>query len=1060
MSESKKTKEELQSEINSLKEQLSQYRDRVARLEAGEKPEHGLRKNFFAFVEHAPHYLVVIDPSSRGAPVIEAANPAACAIHGFTQKELKRQPFTSLFAGHHRKFVLEQIEHALSDRLMPFECDALRKNGSTFPVKITTELVTENGRQFVYAIEHTLSNQKNTEEALRYSERQLANLMGNIPGIAYRCRNDLFWTMEFISNGCLALTGYPADDLIHNRKKAFSDLIHPEDYPEIGSVIGKALKKKKPFEIEYRIITADGSIKHVWEKGLGVEEPGQGIFLEGFITDITERRNAENAIKASEEKYRFLFENMFLGVAITSEDGKIHVVNRALCDILGYTPEEIVRFNSRQFYVDPAERERLISLLRKNGILENFETRLIRKNGEHIWVHYKVYPFVYEGEPAFFITCIDITERKQSELQLRKLSAAVEQSPISIIITNRKGDIEYVNPFFVKTTGYQPHEVAGCNLRMLKNPELPKGYYLNIWETISEGTVWKGEFHSKKKNGELFWEKATIGPIMEAGGEISHFIALNEDITEKRSIEQALQHSEEKYRKLVEGSIQGVLIAQDNPLRVSYASQPMEAITGYTPEELVRLSAQQVYDMVHPEDRDVFFAQFRKRLAGQKKQPRRDYRILHKNGGFVWVAVHSTAIEYNRTPATQTVFLDITNYKKAETQREKLEEQLRHAQKLETIGTLAAGIAHDFNNILTPVLGYAEMAKLRMVASDPNNQYLDAIVKAAQRAKKLVAQILTFNRQAAQQQKPVDLHPIIADVMELLMPSMPAGISVRQYLSTPCAEILADPAQMHQVVMNLCTNAVQAMQKKGGTLTVGLKPVRSTPRMAKAWPGLKAGVEYIRLTICDTGIGIDKKNLERIFEPFFSTKPPDKGTGLGLSVVHGIIQSHQGTITVYSKPGKGTAVHVYFPLGNRNICGEKTETAVACSENESILVIDNEAAVTETISHMLDQLGYHTVTCNSSIHALSLFSENPSGFELVITSIFMPEMSGLEIAEKIRMAQPGVPIVIITGNDKEIDRKQMELSEIRAVLVKPVAFSELAAVIRKALYQNPSGKTS
>ncbi|MCF8215507.1 MAG: PAS domain S-box protein [Chlorobium sp.] len=843
MSERNKTKEELLSEVTSLRAQLSLCRNRMSLLEAAAKPSLGHRKNFFTLVEHAPHYLVVIDPLHEGGPAIETANPAACTIHGFTEKELKRQPFTSLFARHHRKFVLKQIEQAFSNRNRSFECDALRKNGSTFPVKITTELVKKNGRQFVYAIEHTFVDQKNTEEALRYSERQLTNLMGNIPGVAYRCRNDLFWTMEFISNGCLALTGYPAEDLIHNRKKAFTDLIHPDDYPGIATVIGKALKKKKPFEIEYRIITADGSIKHVWEKGLGVEEPGKGVFLEGFITDITKRRNAENAIKASEEKYRFLFENMFLGVGITSAEGKIHVANKALCKILGYTQEEIGHIDSRQFYVDPAERKRLIALLRKNGILENVETRIIRKDGKHIWLHYKVYPFAYEGESAFFITCIDITERKQSELQLRKLSAAVEQSPVSIIITNKDGDIEYVNPFFVKTTGYQPHEVAGCNLRMLKNPELPKGYYLNIWETISEGTVWKGEFHSKKKNGELFWEKATIGPIMEAGGEISHFIALNEDITEKRSIEQALQHSEEKYRKLVEGSIQGVLIAQDNPLRVSYASQPMEAITGYTPEELVRLSAQQVYDMVHPEDRDVFFAQFRKRLAGQKKQPRRDYRILHKNGGFVWVAVHSTAIEYNRTPATQTVFLDITNYKKAETQREKLEEQLRHAQKLETIGTLAAGIAHDFNNILTPVLGYAEMAKLRMVASDPNNQYLDAIVKAAQRAKKLVAQILTFNRQAAQQQKPVDLHPIIADVMELLMPSMPAGISVRQYLSTPCAEILADPAQMHQVVMNLCTNAVQAMQKKGGTLTVGLKPVRSTPRMAKAWPGLKAGVE-------------------------------------------------------------------------------------------------------------------------------------------------------------------------------------------------------------------------
>ena len=1055
MSERSKSRAELVSEIDSLKAEL--YWLRQDHGNARHMPP--VRKKFFSLVDQAPHYVMVIDPLHKGGPAVTSANPAACAMHGLSEQQFREKPFAALFAEPYRPSVLEWLDRTVAKQRSTCECEALREDGSAFPVSLSGELVMEDMKPVVYAIERTLAFQKNTEEALKYSERQLATLMDNIPGIAYRCRNDRYWTMDFISNGCRELTGYQAEDLIDNRKKAYADLIHPDDRKDIYTIVEKALKGKKPFEIEYRIITASGEIKHVWEKGVCVEETSC-VFLEGIIIDITERRNAENEKKASEERYSLLFENMFLGIGITSPDGKIHVVNKAMCDILGYTHEEILRMNASTFYAEPTERERLISLLRKNRYLENFETRLKRKDGRHIWVHYKVYPFFYEGAEAFFITCIDITERKQSELQLRKLSVALEQSPVSIIMTDREGNIEYVNPAFVTTTGYDTGEVTGKNLRMFKTGERPNSYYRNIWKTISEGVVWQDEFHSKKKNGELFWEKSTIGPITESDGKTSHFIALSEDITEKKIIEQALQMSEEKYRKLVEGSIQGVLIAQDNPLRVSYASHPMETITGYAPEELTRLSPEQIHSMVHPEDRDIFFSQFRKRLSGEKKQPRRDYRIMHRNGGYVWVAVHSTSIEYEGHPATQTVFLDITNYKKAESQKEKLEEQLRQAQKLETIGTLAGGIAHDFNNILTPILGYAEMAQLRLGTPDAISPYLDAIVKAALRAKKLVAQILTFNCQAAQQQKPVNLALVVADVLELLAPSIPREVSLRKYLPTPCARIIADPSQIHQVIMNLCTNALQAMQKKGGTLTIGLKKVRCTAGMAKNWPNLKPECEYNRLTVCDTGIGIDKKNLERIFEPFFSTKPPDKGTGLGLSVVHGIIQSHNGTITVQSKPGKGTAVHVYFPVCAMDAGEHALQQPPFHVEDESILVIDNDASVTDTIRHMLVQLGYHTVTSNSSLLGTALFCRQPSRFELVFTDLSMPELNGFEVADKISRKKPCVPIIIITGNNNQIGENELKRHHIRAILVKPVTFSELAAIIRKTLYQKSSNEPS
>lgn len=340
MSNCNKTKAELVSEIDSLKAEL--YWLRQDHGNARHMPP--VRKKFFSLVDQAPHYVMVIDPLHKGGPAVTSANPAACAMHGLSEQQFREKPFAALFAEPYRPNVLEWLDRTVAKQRSTCECEALREDGSAFPVSLSGELVMEDMKPVVYAIERTLAFQKNTEEALKYSERQLATLMDNIPGIAYRCRNDRYWTMDFISNGCRELTGYQAEDLIDNRKKAYADLIHPDDRKDIYTIVEKALKGKKPFEIEYRIITASGEIKHVWEKGVCVEETGC-VFLEGIIIDITERRNAENEKKASEERYSFLFENMFLGIGITSPDGKIHVVNKAMCRYTrlyarGDTPDE------------------------------------------------------------------------------------------------------------------------------------------------------------------------------------------------------------------------------------------------------------------------------------------------------------------------------------------------------------------------------------------------------------------------------------------------------------------------------------------------------------------------------------------------------------------------------------------------------------------------------------------------------------------------------------------------------------------------------------------------
>jgi PAS domain S-box-containing protein len=1181
VNDDKKSKKQLISELEQLRMKIASmqhgqgngHRQPHAAIMNPDHPHQDFRGRFFSFVSRAPHYVLITDAVNPENPKILEANESACRMHGYDRNELIESPLLSLYTDESREDIVSNIKEILQNRHLVFETECLHRNGSSFPVQLTAEIISDAGIPVIYIIERNLADQKKAEDSYRRSERQLCNLLNNIQGMAYRCRNDSCWTMDFVSSGCFDLTGYQQEELIDNAKISFADLIHPDDQKNIRTEVQAALREQRQFQIEYRLISADGSIKYVWERGIGVYDSTMILFIEGFITDIsslkkteqalrtsekkyrtyiehapesifiidkagnycesnnaalrltgyskkelqemrfdkvappddvalaeklfarlategsvkeeiplqqkdgsriyvsmhavrltedhfiafcsdiTDRILAVQALRESEEKYRFLFDNIFLGIGISSVDGKVLIMNSAMSRIIGYTEMEIRSINIGDFYADPEDSKRLNEIVRKHGTVHNFEVRLKRKSRQIFWACLNIKPIRYEGLDAFMITCLDITDRVIAEEQFRKLSVAVEQSPVTIVIADRRGRIEYVNPNFTKTTGYRIDEVIGRNTNILKSGEQQHAYYEKLWKTVSRGEIWYGEFHNRKKNGELFWEKATIGPITDGKGHITHFIALKEDISEKKAIEYALSESEEKYRGLVEASVHGVVIALDNPLRLVFASKPMEAITGYTPEELEQMTSRQINEMVHPDDREYFFSQFRKRLAGKGKKPHREYRLFCKNGTVRWVEVFSTRIDYRNNPATLTIFVDITEYRKVENEKDRLEKQLRTAQKMETIGTLAGGIAHDFNNIMTPILGYAEMARLRVHEPDPAAVYLDSIIKAANKAKTLVSQILTFNRQSEIRKLPVNPGVVVDEALRLLRPSVPDNVKVNQQFGDTIDAVYADPSQIYQVVVNLCNNALQAMHPAGGVLTVSLEQILIDKKTARSLPELREGKNYARLTITDSGTGMDESTLERIFEPFFTTKPVDKGTGLGLSVVHGIVRSHDGCISVKSKPGNGSSFHVFLP-----VMAAEPEIAPVLehtqnSDSESILVVDNEETVTDMIKQMLQHLGYKVTTCKSGNNALDLVFHGQQNFDLIIANIGMDGMSGPELAEKISLLLPDQPLILLTGNPSDLDRVTTGSHGIKAVLVKPVAFHELAVIIRKAIYQ-------
>jgi signal transduction histidine kinase/ABC-type nitrate/sulfonate/bicarbonate transport system substrate-binding protein/ActR/RegA family two-component response regulator len=395
---------------------------------------------------------------------------------------------------------------------------------------------------------------------------------------------------------------------------------------------------------------------------------------------------------------------------------------------------------------------------------------------------------------------------------------------------------------------------------------------------------------------------------------------------------------------------------------------------------------------------------------------------------------------------------DIIKQKKYEKDKRKIYEQLQQSQKTEAIGTLAGGIAHDFNNILAAILGFADMAQEDIPNWSPAKLQIKEVLNAGNRAKDLVKQILAFSRNSGQSREPVNIQLLISETLNFLRASIPTTIEIRVNSDSQSSRILADPTQIHQVLMNLCTNAAYAMEEEGGVLSLDLREVQSTDEHLGSNPDREPG-SYILLSVTDTGVGISKEIIERIFDPYFTTKAVGKGSGMGLAVVHGIVHSHGGLATVESTLGQGTTFKLYFPkIESEDDVQDKNEDADPLPVgNERIIVVDDEDSIVRLTQSRLESLGYQVTARTSSSEVLDLFRSNPNAYDLVITDQTMPRMTGEQLAKELIKIQPSISIVMCTGYSSRIDADKASSIGIRAFIMKPVDREKLAKIVRKVL---------
>ena len=529
------------------------------------------------------------------------------------------------------------------------------------------------------------------------------------------------------------------------------------------------------------------------------------------------------------------------------------------------------------------------------------------------------------------------------------------------------------------------------------------------------------------------------------------FVSITHFAIRKRRLEGALRESELRYSEVFNATGDAIFIHDHATGKILEVNRAFEKLFGFSREEAPKL---QIADLSLNEfpyrQADAIEMIWKSHNDGPQTF---NWRSRRKDGTLFWTEVSVLTSRIGGHNRTIAVVRDISDRKHAEEEKKKLEGWLIQSQKMESIGTLAGGIAHDFNNILSPIMAYSEMSIMDLPDESSIKQNLYHIQKAGERARDLVKQILTFARKREKERIPLKVSLIVKEAVKFLRSTIPSTIDIKYDWQTEEDTVLADPTQMNQIVMNLCTNAAHSMRQKGGVLEVILQDEHLGANEAAQYTHLSLG-HYLRLSVKDTGSGISSDILDKIFEPYFTTKDTGEGTGLGLAVVHGIVKSYGGDISVESKVGIGTTFHVLLPLVETEIPDISDVKADLPTGDEHILLVDDEEEIVKIERLMLERLGYRVTALTSSIETLEVFSDNPDKFDLVITDMTMPNMTGKELSKKLLNIKSGIQIILCTGYSEQINEKIAKDIGIRALIMKPLAIHELANTIRNVLDKN------
>jgi len=640
---------------------------------------------------------------------------------------------------------------------------------------------------------------------------------------------------------------------------------------------------------------------------------------------------------------------------------------------------------------------------------------------------------------------------RKSEERFRSL---VNASYDAIVIADAQGTILSVNGATEKMFGYGEKELEGKPLTILMPERYRESHRLgmkNFLPTdVAPHTGKAFAFAGRRKDGSEFSLELNVS-IWVSEGEVN-FGAVIRDVTERTRLETETFNAQQRFKTLVD-SLDALVYVAD------FETHELLFVNRYGREIWGEIAGQTCWQALQAGQTGPCAFCTNDRLLDKAGRPTGVHVWEFQNtANNQWYECRDQAIEWtDGRYVRMEVATNITSRKRADQEKAELETQIRTTQKMEAIGTLAGGIAHDFNNILVPIIAYTDMVMATEVPGSANWQNLQEVYKAANRAKELVKQILTFSREREHEICPVQIVPVVKESLKLLKASLPSTIEIAQRLEAEGVTILADPTQIHQIVMNLCTNAYHAMREQGGVMEVTLSQVDIGPGDSldrRLLPG-----SYLVLSVSDTGPGMDQATMERIFDPYFTTRRHGEGTGLGLAVVLGIVKKYGGDIRVYSEPGQGASFQVYFPVLGKAEEGLSSILSTApVTGDERLLLVDDEPQIVDSMQKMLEFHGYHVTTKTSSVEALEVFRLAPESFDLVITDQTMPYMTGDQLVLELKKIRPDIPVVLCTGFSLVMDEAKAKSLGIDAFLLKPVLRKEMSETIRRVLDKGKNGQ--
>ena len=744
-------------------------------------------------------------------------------------------------------------------------------------------------------------------------------------------------------------------------------------------------------------------------------------------------------LEQSEEKYRHLFETAMVGIYRTRiEDGKILAANEALSTMMGYEAVDtfVEEFVTSEHYADPKRRQELLNQLQSHGKVDGFEVEVKRNDGSRIRIALSAR--IYPDRNCIEGVIIDITERKQAEKTLKKSERRyrqlVETMNEGLGLADQNYIFTYVNPRFCEMLGYHRDEIVGSKLIDFVHEdykEIMKDQIARRKKGEEEGF----ELAWKTKGGDKVYTSASPKALYDEEGKFMGSMGVLTDITYRIKAEEALRLSEGKYRLLVENANDAIFILQDG--KIKFFNDKAKLIGNELGIDLHRVPFDQY---IHPKDRDMVIDRYDRQLKGETFPETYAFRLIGENGQEIWVELNAVKLTWEGKAATLNFLRDITFQRK-------LEQQLLLSQKMEAVGTLAGGVAHDFNNLLMVVQGRTSLMMLDTDRLHPSFEHLQEIEICVQKAAKLTKQLLGFARGGKYEIKPTDLNDLVENSVQMFGRTK-KEITIFKKYEEKLWPASVDQSQIDQVLLNIFVNAWQAMPGGGG-LYIETKNEILDENFVRAY-GVAPG-KYIKISIRDTGIGMDEKTMKRVFDPFFTTKEKERGIGFGLASAYGIIKNHDGIITVESAKNEGTTFKLYLPASEKLVIEEYGDEHKISVGSETILLVDDEAMIIDVSVQMLKKMGYEVLTANNGREAIEIFKKNNDKVAIVILDMIMPGMGGGEVYEKLKEIDPLVKVLLSSGYSINGQASEILNRGCDGFIQKPFKLNELSYKLREII---------